>query len=182
MFIFNVKVNGKLCFRLLMLSMGIIVFAVFAFSLQKLSKAQQEEALTINDEVKHSDITEIMPNDYTNILKTVHENLDEYIGKKIKFSGYVYRVIDFNENQFVLARNMIIDSESYVVGFLSEYDKIKDFADGSWVELTGEITKGKYHNKDIPIIKVISLNTIEKPVDEFVLPPSDTFVPTSALL
>ena len=182
MFIFNVKVNSNLWFKTLMIFIGIIIFIIFIYSIYKVFFTQQEDVLTINDEVKHSDITEIMPNDYTNILKTVHENLDEYIGKKIKFSGYVYRVIDFNEKQFVLARDMLIDSESYVVGFLSEYDKIKDFADGSWVELTGEITKGKYHNKEIPIIKVVSLNKIEKPADEFVLPPSDTFIPTSALL
>lgn len=181
MFIFNVKVNGKLCFKIIIILMGIIVLAIFGLSVYKLFLAQ-EEIINTNDEMRHSDITEIPANDYTNILKAVHENVDSYVGKEIKFSGYVYRVIDFSDNQFVLARDMILDSQSYVVGFLSEYDKIRDFEDGTWVEITGTITKGKYHNQAIPIIKINNINRIEKPQDEFVLPPQDTYIPTSAIL
>ena len=181
MFICNIKINGKLCFKIMMIAMGIIVLAIFVFSVYKLFRAQQEVS-SANEGLQHSNITEIAPNNYTNILKAVHENLDSYIGKEIKFSGYVYRVLDFSENQFVLARDMIIDSQSYVVGFLSEYDKIKNFNDGTWIEIIGEITKGKYHNKTIPIIKIKTLNEIQKPKDEFVPPPSDTYIPTSAIL
>lgn len=181
MFVCNVKVNGKLCFKIIMIIMGIIVLAIFGLSVYKLFLAQ-EEVINTNDEMRHSDITEITANDYTNILKAVHENIDSYVGKEIKFSGYVYRVIDFSDNQFVLARDMILDSQSYVVGFLSEYDKIRDFEDGSWVEITGTITKGKYHNQAIPIIKINNINRIEKPQDEFVLPPQSTYIPTSAIL
>lgn len=181
MFICNVKVNGKLFFKIIMIAMGLIVIAIFALSIRRLLLAQ-ENVITTNDNTHHSDITEIMPNDYTNILKAVHEDINSYIGKEIKFSGYVYRVIDFSDNQFVLARNMILNSQSYVVGFLSEYDKIQDFKDGTWIEITGKITKGKYHNQDIPILKINSINKIEKPENEFVQPPQNTYIPTSAIL
>lgn len=181
MFICNVKVNGKLWFKIIMFSMGFIVLGVFALSLYKLYWAQKE-IINVNDSVVHSDITEISPANYTNILKAVHENMDSYLGKKIKFSGYIYRVIDFNNNQFVLARDMIVDSQSYVVGFLSEYNQIKDFEDGTWVEITGTIKKGKYHNQNIPIINIIELKKIEKPEDEFVPPPNNTYIPTSSIL
>lgn len=181
MFIFNVKVNGKLCFKILMIIMGLVVLAIFALSIYKIFFAQNEVMIT-NDEINHSDVTEMTPNNYTNILKAVHENMDSYLGKEIKFSGYVYRVIDFSDNQFVLARDMVIDSQAYVVGFLSEYDKIRDFEDGTWVEIIGTITKGNYHKKDIPIIKVKELKIIEKPQDEFVSPPENTYIPTSAIL
>ena len=183
MFICNIKVNGKLLFKLMMTIMGIIVLGIFTFTLYKLFLAQQEEnRLVVDDKMHHSNITEILPNNYTNILKAVHDNIDSYINKEIKFSGYIYRIIDFEENQFVLARDMLINSEAYVVGFLSEYDNIKDIEGGTWVEIIGTITKGKYHNQDIPIIKVNNLNIIEKPKDEYVLPPSDTYIPTSATL
>ena len=181
MFICNVKVNGKLWFRVVLIIMGIIVVGIFALSVYKLF-GFQNKIVNVNDEVGHSDVTEIAPNNYTNILKAVHDDIDSYLGKEIKFSGYVYRVIDFSENQFVLARDMIVDSQSYVVGFLSEYDKIKNFEDATWVEVTGIITKGKYHNKTIPIIKIQNLTKIEKPEDEYVLPPDNTYIPTSAIL
>lgn len=181
MFICNVKVNGKLCFKIIMIVMGIVVLTIFALSIYRLFICQ-EKIITSNDEMRHSDYTEIMPSDYTNILKAVHENIDPYIGKGIKFSGYVYRVLDFSDKQFVLARDMIIDSQSYVVGFLSEYDEIHDFENGTWVEITGKISKGRYHNQDIPIIKINSINKIEKPKDAFVPAPKDTYIPTSAIL
>lgn len=183
MFIYNVKVNGKLLFKILMIVMGIIVLAIFVMSLYKLFIAKQEETrIIVNDESGHSNITEINPNDYTNILKAVHDNIDSYIGKEIKFTGYVYRVIDFDKNQFVLARNMVLNSQSYVVGFLCEYNKINDIEDGTWIEIIGVINQGKYHNQAIPIIKIKSLNIVEKPEDEYVLPPSNTYIPTSAIL
>lgn len=181
MFIFNIKVNGKLCFRIIMIVMALIVLAILGLSVYKLFLAQNEE-IKVNDEMIHSNVTEIEPNNYTNILKAVHEDIDSYIGKEIKFSGYVYRVIDFKDNQFVLARDMVIDSQSYVVGFLAEYDKISDYKTSAWVKITGTITKGKYHNKEIPIIRVNSLRETQKPEDSSVLPPSNTYIPTSALL
>jgi len=125
MFICNVKVNSKILFRILIILMVLIVLAIFVLSMQKLLGFHQEEVMN------HSDITEIKPNDYTNILKAVHEDIKSYLGKEIKFSGYVYRVIDFSNKQFVLARDMLMDSQSYVVGFLCEYDKINDFEDGT---------------------------------------------------
>ena len=74
-------------------------------------------------------VSQISSKNYTNVLKTVHENIDSYVGKKICFTGYVYRVLDLEGNQFVLARDMIINSnyQSVIVGFLCEYDDAKKF-------------------------------------------------------
>lgn len=120
---------------------------------------------------------------YTNILKSVHDNPDEYIGQKIKFSGYIYRVIDFTEKEFVLARNMVVSSDfqTVVVGFLCRYDKAKEFEDGTWIEITGTIKKGTYHG-DMPIIDIENIQKTEKPSDEYVYPPDDDYIPTSSLL
>ncbi len=181
MFIYNVKINGKLWFKIILIIMGLIVLGIFILSIYKLLFASNG-LFRVSDEIQHSNVTEIKPDNYTNILQAVHNDTDSYVGKEIKFSGYVYRVIDFSDNQFVLARNMLIDSQAYVVGFLCEYSEIKEFDDGIWVEVIGTITKGKYHNQDIPIIKITSLNKISKPEEEFVLPPQDTYIPTSAIL
>lgn len=181
MFICNIKVNGKLWFRIIMIIMGLIVIGIFSVSVYKLLFAENG-LFRVSDELTHSNITEIQPENYTNVLKAVHDDLESYIRKEIKFSGYVYRILDFSENQFVLARNMVIDNKYYVVGFLCEYSKIKDFEDGTWVEMIGTITKGKYHNKEIPIIKVKNLVEIKKPEEDFVPPPQDTYIPTSAIL
>lgn len=137
-----------------------------------------------NSCIPQSGVSQISPKNYTNILKTVHENIDSYVGKKICFTGYVYRVLDLQDNQFVLARDMIVssNSQSVVVGFLCEYDNAKDFADNSWVQVTGEIFKGDYHG-DMPIIKVTDIKSVDKPSqEEYVYPPDDSYIPTAGVL
>lgn len=161
MFICNVKINGKLWFKIIMILMAFVVLAVFILSIYKLFYSANG-IFTVSDEINHSNVTEIQPKDYTNILKAVHDDIDSYLNKDIKVSGYVYRIIDFLDNQFVLARNMAIDTQYYVVGFLCEYDKIDTFPDGTWIEIIGTITKGKYHNQEIPIIKIKQLKEIRK--------------------
>ena len=91
--------------------------------------------------------------------------------------------MDFNKNQFVVARDMRFNenSEALVVGFLCESKEAKNFKDNSWVEIEGKITKGNYHG-EIPIIKITSIKNSAKPNDEFVYPPDENFIPTSSII
>ena len=72
------------------------------------------------------------------------------------------------DNQFVLARDMIVssNSQSVVVGFLCECDNAKNFTDNSWVKVTGTIVKGDY----------------DTPKEEYVYPPDDSYIPTAGIL
>jgi len=74
-----------------------------------------KENTTVSDEIPSPDIATISSENYTDILKEVHENLNDYIGQKISFIGYVYRVSDLEENQFILARDMVINSKNQTV-------------------------------------------------------------------
>ena len=130
-----------------------------------------------------NEIYDIPANNYTNILKSVHDDIDTYIGQSISFTGYVYRVYDLTEVQFVLARDMVVSSDfqTMVVGFLCTAENAKNFKDGTWVEITGKITKGYYHG-DIPIIQIEKIKETTKPKDTLVYPPDNFYIPTSSLL
>lgn len=129
-----------------------------------------------------SQIAELTSENYTNILQAVHKNIDTYIGQKISFVGYVYKADTFLDNQFVLARDMDIgNNQSLIVGFLCNYEKAKDLEIKSWVKVTGEISKGKYNNADLPIINIISLEEANKPSNPTVPIPDDEYVPTSVI-
>jgi len=103
-------------------------------------------------------------------------------GKKINFTGYIYRLSDFKDTDFVLARDMLISSkmEVLIVGFLCESKNSKEFKNGTWVEITGTISKGDYHG-DMPIIKVKEIKKVDKPKDIYVYPPDDNYIPTSIM-
>lgn len=182
MFVFNVKVNGSKLFKtffvcviiLLLIIVGIVIFRV-------MFGAKNNPATSSC--LPQNNINTISSSNYTSVLKAVHDNIDDYIGVKINFTGYVYRVLDLNDNQFVLARDMIISSnyQSVIVGFLCEYEKAKDFQDNTWVEITGEIYKGNYHG-DMPIVKITKMKEVDKPNDEYVYPPDETYIPTSGIV
>lgn len=183
MFIYNIKINGGIALKMIIVILSIFMLIVFGISIYRIFFTNGK--FSLDDRIMAKEVTEIIPENYTNILQAVHDDLEEYEGMKIKFTGYVYRLFDFKENQFVLARDMYINEEktqSVVVGFLVKYKEAKNLRDGEWVELTATIEKGKYHNEEIPIIKVTDLKRVESPESPFVLPPSDTYIPTSGLL
>ena len=179
MFIYNLKVDGN---KLGKIFLGILLCIMIIITATVVYRILGNNYFKTSDNSEPLKVQELTVNNYTNVLKTVHDNIDEYIGMKIKFSGYVYRMIDFNDNQFVLARNMVISSDfqTVIVGFLCECDTAKEFADQTWIEVEGEISKGNYHG-DMPILKITSITKIDKPSDEYVYPPDSAFVPTSAI-
>lgn len=178
MFIFNIKINSKNVVKAAFIIMSIIITIFFIISICKILS----ESFRVRDEISTPEVSVIEANNYTNVLKSVYENLDNYVGQTICFKGYVYRNSDFKENEFVLARDMTTSrqNETLVVGFLCSYKASKNFTDGTWVELTGTIEKGNYHG-EIPILKVIKISVTDEPEDTLVYPPDDTYVPTAVI-
>lgn len=180
MFVYNFKFNGKALVKILFVIIAIAVTIYFTISIYKIYK----NSFKIRNEINDPDVININESNYTNVLKSVHDNIDTYIGKKIHFVGYVYRLTDFDENCFVLARDMIIssDNQTLVVGFLCNCKKGNKYENNSWVEITGEITKGNYHG-EIPVVKIKDIKKIDRPNDNiYVYPPDNSFVPTSNIL
>ena len=174
MFVYNIKINGAKTFKTIFIIILILLLFIMGSVMWRFVNASKEKTDIVCD---------IKASNYTNILKATHENINNYVGVKIHFTGYVYRVLDLKDNQFVLARDMIISSnyQAVVVGFLCEYDKAKNFNDDTWVEITGEITKGDYHG-DMPIVKITNIQETNKPSEEYVYPPDESYIPTEVIL
>lgn len=183
MLIYNIKLSKKKIFKSILAIMLIIVIAIGIAALYNvLNSIEKEDNNLIDDSIPSSEVATLTPENYTNILKAVHSDIDTYIGQKISFSGYVYRVAGFTEDQFVLARDMDIgNNQTLIVGFLCSSDKAMNFSTYSWVTITGEITKGIYNNQDIPIIKVTDIQTSSKPENANVCVPDDEYVPTAVI-
>lgn len=179
MFVYNLKVDGGKIIKVVFIIAIIIAIVFFAVSAYKIFKKGSE--MSVKDEVI-KDVYNITANNYTNILKAVHDNLDNYVGQKIHFSGYVYRVNDISENEFVLARDMIISSnlQTLIVGFLCKCENALEYDNRIWVEVEGTIERGDYYG-EIPIINISKIKKIDKPSEEFVYPPDSSFIPTSIL-
>lgn len=182
MFVFNFKVNGNKLFKTFIICSTVLLFIIVCIVIFRIISGARNSPNNSTC-LPQNKVNTISTGNYTNVLKAVHDNIDNYVGVQINFTGYVYRVLDFKDNQFVLARDMIISSDfqSVIVGFLCEYEKANEFSNNTWVEITGQIYKGDYHG-DMPIVKVTKMNEVNKPNDEYVYPPDETYIPTDGVV
>ena len=161
MFVLNLKLSVKkiiiACLSISLLSAMTIEY----FANKKLESAS--EAMS-NDSKYDFTLTD---ENYLNILKTVHENIDENVGKTIKITGFVFRMPDFDENTFVCGKNIIYNNEESVDGFMCNSPDAKTLLDNEWIQITGIVEKGTYVT-DMPIIKVGSIKKVKAPENTFI--------------
>jgi putative membrane protein len=129
-----------------------------------------------------NEIAYLTDENYTNVLKEVHENLDDYIGQQICYTGYVYRVPEIEDNQFILARDMMLENsnQTVVVGFLCSLQNAQEFENYSWIKITGTIEKGYYFG-DIPCINISEIEKVSQPENCIVESPNENFIETSVI-
>ena len=162
MFVINFKLNFK---KILIICLTISVVA--AILIEFISSGSNLESTTTlkNDDSKYDYI--LTDENYIQILKEVHENIQGSINKTIKLSGFVFRMDDFKENIFVCGRNTIVNGEDTVAGFMCDSTDASKLNDSEWIEITGVIKEGTY-NSTMPIIKVGSIKKITAPANTFV--------------
>ena len=174
MFVCNVKFNKNTCFKWIL---GFFVTSC------KYVKGFNIEPFYDLECLPNTDIIINRYEDYYNILKMANDDIDTYIGQKICFTGYVYRVSDIKDDEFILARDMIISDsprQSLVVGFLSKCKNATSFENNAWVRVVGTIEKGEYSG-EVPIINITEIEKTTKPENSDVPVPDDYYVPTSVI-
>ena len=189
MFFCNLKVDKNNFLKILFTIIFIIIFTIFIISIYFIffksnSSTKNQINNSYSQKLEKNDVFEITPENYSTILNTVTNNLDKYVGCKIHFSGYVYRLIDFKEDEFVLARDMIVKEnplQTLVIGFLCSSLDAKDIETGKWVDVKGVITKGNYYG-EIAKIKVLEISECDEPMDKYVGMPDKTYIPTENIL
>lgn len=175
MFICNFKINKKAICRVFIFICLLIIVSIISYSLYIIFFKSNSTCDSNQNEIIYLNET-----NYTNILKAANEDIDSYVGNKVRIIGYIYRLIDFEETQFVVARDMKFgdNSQSLIVGFLCEYKEASKFSDGTWVEIVGKIKKGRFNN-ELAVLDVISIKETNVPENIFVNPPDNTYIPTS---
>lgn len=158
--IYNFKISLSKLISIVMLGIAGIFILLAILSIAKCILASN--SITITNE------------NYTPILVDAYEHIDAYLGKNITITGYVFRLPDFGNNEFVIARDMLVDeNHSQVVGFLCQYNQISQYETNSWVKINGVLEKGHYFG-EIPLIKVKSIQKVTTPNEIFVCPPDSS--------
>ena len=112
--------------------------------------------ISIYNYINNKNTIIITPDNYIQILDDSHNFIDDYIGKKIIVSGYVYILPEFSENCFVLAQNVVLDhsspSTAFIAGFLCENGTNYQFSSNETIKIKGTFTKGTFNDLEYPII------------------------------
>lgn len=158
MFVVNFKLNFK---KILIFC---VVVALFIATIIEFGTG--ENVNTVNSNISNYDF-DFNDENYISNLKTIHENIDQNLGKTVHLTGFVYKMDDFKENYIVCGRNTIVNNEDKVAGILCDYKDANKLTENEWIEITGVISKGEY-NGVMPIIKVGTIKKVTAPANTFI--------------
>ncbi|MBU5438589.1 TIGR03943 family protein [Tissierella sp. MSJ-40] len=105
-------------------------------------------------------------------LDELYMNMIEYEGEEIEMIGFVLKDSEFKQNEFVIARLMMVccAADTQAVGFLCNYDKASELKGDSWIKVKGFLKTIELNKEKIPIIEIKDIENIDKPENEFIYP------------
>ncbi len=119
-----------------------------------------------------ADIIEIDDIDYGIWYVDMMDNLEDYVGKKVKFKGQVLKSRDLNAGFFVPGRMAMTccADDTQFIGYVCKSVNSKRLRMGSWVEVTAMVKKEymEVYGDEGPVLQAIEIQPTEKPEQELV--------------
>lgn len=103
-------------------------------------------------------------------LNSICDKPNLYQRKKIKIYGYVYHDEGLAENQFIIARSIMICcvADLQVIGILCQYQT--PLNDNTWIKVEGTIKKVNFQDQDTAEVIADKITIMPKPKEEYVYP------------
>lgn len=141
-------------------------------------RQQTKELVFINDKspgtLKLAENNTIVVNDnnFLSSISDITNNYKKYQGKSIEISGFIYKNSMLENNQFVIARMLMVccAADASPVGLLVSCNESEFLEERGWYTVSGVISSGTYNGKEIAVISAKSLRRIETPVEQYVYP------------
>lgn len=101
--------------------------------------------------------------------------LDNFIGKQVEISGFVYRENEMMPNQFVVSRLAMqcCSADASPYGILVESTLSHSYAADTWVKVTGTLGKTNYNGYEFMKLDAKRLEKIQPPKIPYVYPDYD---------
>lgn len=124
----------------------------------------------VADQYLDQDLIQITADNYMAVMEVIYDYPDEFVGKTVEMTGFVYNDPD-NPNQQFLFRFGIIHciADSGVYGLLTT-GQTQHFVNDTWVKARGTI-KITYHNsleQSLPSLELTDLIQIQEPSNPYV--------------
>nr|WP_106779548.1 TIGR03943 family protein [Lysinibacillus timonensis] len=134
-----------------------------------LSNNDYEEKLNA---LEVSEVIQMSDDMYGSYYSAINENPREYVGRKIKVNGFVYKEEGLTTNQLVISRFMITHciADASILGFLTEFEEANTYEEDTWIEIEGVLDVALYNGYELPIIRTSEVKVIEEPIEPYVYP------------
>jgi len=100
-------------------------------------------------------LVQVKADGFIETLTTLNMFMNHFIGKQVEITGFVYREDDMLSNQFVVARFSVqcCSADATPYGVMVDYAGGGNFANDSWVHVTGTIEQSTYNGNEVMIIQ-----------------------------
>lgn len=135
-------------------------------------KSDSAKNKDINSKKIENGIIKVNDENYIATLDELMINPNNYVGKTIEITGFVFRDTDFSDNDFVIGRLSMIccAADMQIVGLMCNMENAKSLKNDTWLKVKGKIKIGTYYRKKMPVIDVKEIQSISKPENEYVYP------------
>jgi putative membrane protein len=143
-------------------------------ALQEMFKADKytQDFANLGMKLYKKDVIQVKEEGFIEALSAMDLFMDNFVGKKIEISGFVYREEEMKPNQFVVARFQLqcCSADASPFGVMVEFDKSQNFTKDTWINVSGTIGKTTYAENEIMKISAAKIETIEAPKSPYVYP------------
>lgn len=134
--------------------------------------ASYEMSRPLAPALRQMTVIDVSDHDYTEIMNELQFFSQDYIGKDITMTGFVFKPPEASSSQFSLVRYVIVccTADALPYGVLCELKDAANYKEGTWLTIRGVIQNTTYDDQTVPVIKITSLKQVQKPKNPYVFP------------
>jgi putative membrane protein len=140
-----------------------------------------EDLAKLAKKLYKKDTISIEEKGFMEVVSSIDFYMDNFTGKQVDISGFVYREDDMPENQFVVARFAVqcCSADAAPFGFMVEGSLGKELKKDAWVKITGTLGTTLYNGNNILKINASKIERIPEPKTPYVFPDFEYFNTTA---
>jgi len=130
-----------------------------------------EEGISPKPDLEDGNIV-VDEQNFLNWLYILYRDAEEYRGTEIEITGFVFRDEEFEQNQFVLARFIMVCciADMQLAGLMCRYEGAQELQTDEWVRILGHIEEETFLGEKIPVIIPEEIIPAEKPEIPYIYP------------
>ncbi|MGV8982862.1 TIGR03943 family putative permease subunit [Clostridium sp.] len=108
---------------------------------------------------------------FVDTYEDLYGNTKENIGRNLYMKGFIYKQKGLDKDEFILSRILVscCAADAQLVGVLCDFAEVKEFTEGTWVNIEGILGQREYvdpKNGEVSIIPIIKVNKVEKTYEQ----------------